>query len=196
MAGEKLAETIRSVVKELLVWPILAIHLIYRLGWVQFLTVSRSLALVPGAVGVWWRANWYARTLAGCGKGLYVDWLAAIKTPKTRVGDNVFIGPSCWVGWADIGDEVMLGGHIVILSGAHHHHFDRLDIPMTQQQGELSQVRIGDDVWVGNGAILMADVASGSVIAAGAVVTKTFEPYSILAGVPARVIRKREQSAV
>jgi acetyltransferase-like isoleucine patch superfamily enzyme len=179
--------------KMILVLPILFCVLLYRIGWAEFLTISRGLAMVPGTLGRWWRTQWYQRTLAGCGSGLYVDWMAAIKTPKTRVGRNVFVGPFCWIGWADIGDEVMLGGHITILSGGHHHNFDRLDIPMTDQAGELSQIAIGSDVWIGNGAIIMADIAPGSVVGAGAVVNRTFESYSILAGVPARVIRKRGQ---
>ena len=50
---------------------------------------------------------------------------------------------------------------------------------------------IGDDVWIGTSATILADVAAGSIVGAGAVVTHTFEPYSILAGVPARLIRQR-----
>jgi acetyltransferase-like isoleucine patch superfamily enzyme len=98
------------------------------------------------------------------------------------------------VSWADIGDDVMLGGHITVLSGGHHHSFDRLDVPMNQQGGEHSCVRIGDDVWVGNGAVIMADIAPGSVVAAGAVVHRTFAPNAILGGVPARVLRYRAEA--
>ncbi len=187
-------KTLRRCVKATLALPIYGFHGLYRLNLIRFLTVSQLLALMPSALGVWWRAVWYRLALASCGSGLYVDWMAAIKTSRTRVGTNVFIGPFCWIGWADIGDEVMLGGHVTVLSGGHHHSFDRLDVPMTAQAGQLSQIKIGSDVWVGNGAIIMADVASGTVVAAGAVVTKSFEPYSILAGVPARAIRTRDQT--
>lgn len=165
----------------------------YRMRLMSFTTVSRALALLPGDGGVMVRRAWYQSTLASCGKHLYVDWMAAIKTPKTRIGDDVFIGTFCWIGWADIGDDVMFGGHVTTLSGAHHHSFDRLDVPMNRQPGALRCIRVGDDVWVGNGAILMADIEPGSVVAAGAVVTTSFAPRSVLAGVPARVIRARAQ---
>jgi acetyltransferase-like isoleucine patch superfamily enzyme len=195
IANQSEITMIRSLVKSVLVIPILALFAAYRMGWIEFLTISRVLAMLPGKLGRWWRTEWYRRTLASCGEGLYVDWMAAIRTPKTRVGRNVFIGTFCWIGWADIGDDVMLGGHITMLSGGHHHGFDRLDIPVARQSGRHSQVKIGNDVWVGNGAIIMADVAPGSVVGAGAVVNKTFGPFSILAGVPARVIRKRGQES-
>jgi virginiamycin A acetyltransferase len=142
-----------SLVKTFISLPVFILYAIYRAKLCEFLTVSRLLALVPGRFGRWWRASWYQLTQAECGKRLYVDWMAAIRTPKTRAGDNVFIGTCCWIGWADIGNDVMLGGHISVLSGRHHHDFDRLDMPMSQQGGEPVQVKIGDDVWVGNGAI-------------------------------------------
>jgi acetyltransferase-like isoleucine patch superfamily enzyme len=184
-----------SFVKSLVSLPVLLAYVLYRLGVFEFVTIGRLLALIPGRIGRWWRAAWYRHTLAGCGERLYVDWMAAIRTSQTRVGHNVFVGTFCWIGWADIGDNVMLGGHITVLSGRRHHSVDCLDVPMAQQQGQHIQVKIGHDVWIGNGAIIMADVAPGSVVGAGAVVTRTFEPYSILAGVPARPIRRRGQPA-
>jgi acetyltransferase-like isoleucine patch superfamily enzyme len=183
--------TLRALLISLISLPVVVPYALYRLRLLEFVTVSRSLALIPGRAGMLWRRRWYEFTLAGCGPNLYVDWMAAIRTPKARLGRNVFIGTFCWLGWVDVGDEVMLGGHITVLSGAHHHHFNRLDAPMTQQGGELSQTTIGRDVWVGDGAVIMADVAPGTVIGAGAVVTRTFAPNSILAGVPARVMRQR-----
>jgi acetyltransferase-like isoleucine patch superfamily enzyme len=186
-------EAMRKILKVFCLFPILVAFMIYRRRNSTFLTTSRLLAMVPGEIGVWLRFQWYKRTLAACGNNLYVDWMAVFKTPKTRVGSNVFIGTFCWIGWANIGDEVMLGGHITILSGSRHHLFEDTTIPMTQQPGSLTEVKIGSDVWVGNGAIIMADVSTGTVIGAGAVVNKTFPPYSIIAGVPAKVIGCRKE---
>ena len=62
---------------------------------------------------------------------------------------------------------------------------------MNVQRGSLSHITIGNDVWVGDGSIIMADVATGSVVGAGSVVTRVFEPFSVLAGVPAALIRRR-----
>jgi virginiamycin A acetyltransferase len=166
----------------------------YALGVLSFETVARGLSLIPGLGGVWLRRLWYRRTLAACGDHLYVDFLAAIRTPKTRVGHHVHVGVECWIGWADVGDDVMLGGHIVVLSGLTQHTFGRLDVPMRAQPGSVRCIRVGRDVWVGNGAIIGADVSEGTVIAAGSVVTKTFPPLSIVAGVPARMVGNRRDT--
>jgi acetyltransferase-like isoleucine patch superfamily enzyme len=174
--------------------PIYGMYALYRAKCMPFGVGSRLLAMVPGLLGVRWRMHWYRLTLEHCGPGLYVDWMSVIKTANSRIGENVFIGPFCWIGWSDIGDNVLLGGQITVLTGSRHHNFDRADVPINQQGGTLSQIRIGADVWVGNGAIIMADIAPGSVVAAGAVVTKTFEPSSLLAGVPARFIRRRGET--
>lgn len=66
-------------------------------------------------------------------------------------------------------------------------------MPIVAQGLEIKSVVIGNDVWIGAHAVILAGVAigDGSVIAAGAVVTKDVAPYSVVAGVPARVIKKR-----
>ncbi|HEY0875026.1 MAG TPA: acyltransferase [Vicinamibacterales bacterium] len=163
----------------------------YRLGAFSFLTSSRLLALVPGAFGIRVRRYWYRGTLARCGEDLVVEWLTALKTADARIGSRVAIGPMCWIAEVEIGDDVMIGSRVAIQGGGRTHGFDRVDIPMNQQPGQLSTVVIGRDVWIGTGATVMADVAEGTIVGAGAVVTSTFPSFSILGGVPARVIGHR-----
>jgi acetyltransferase-like isoleucine patch superfamily enzyme len=55
-------------------------------------------------------------------------------------------------------------------------------------------VLIADDCWIGANAVVMANVGNGSVVAAGAVVTETVAPWSIVGGVPARLLRSRRAS--
>ena len=174
-------------------WLIAAVMLVlYHAGVFSFLTSSRMLALVPGAFGIRLRRYWYVRTLERCGEDLVVDWLTALKTPGARVGTRVFIGAMCWIAEVDIGDDVMIAARTAIQGGGRTHGIDRIDIPMNRQPGSLKTVVIGSDVWIGTGATVLADVAPGTVVAAGAVVTATFPAFSIIAGVPARVIRRRE----
>jgi virginiamycin A acetyltransferase len=166
----------------------------FRAGLVAFATVSLGLAVLPGSIGRFLRRAWYRQTLASCGRNLVVEFGAGIRTPRSRIGDNCSIGIYNWFGWVDIGDDFMSGSHVVALSGRRQHSFERLDIPMRLQGGEQSCVSIGDDVWVGAGVVIGADVAPHSIVASGAVVQKTFDEYDILGGVPARQIGSRRSS--
>lgn len=166
----------------------------YRLGVFSFFTSSRLLALAPGAFGIRVRRYWYRGTLARCGEDLVVEWLTALKTADARIGSRVSIGSMCWIAEVEIGDDVMIGSRVAIQGGNRQHGFDRLDVPMNQQPGQLLTVVIGRDVWIGTGATVMADVAEGTIVGAGAVVTSTFPSFSILGGVQARVIRHRGSS--
>ena len=164
---------------------------IYRLGLARFDTISQLLAFAPGRPGVGLRRAWYERTLDSCGEHLVVDFLSAIRTPHTRVGRHCYIGRNNWIGLADIGDGLLSGNGVTIHSGAHQHGFARTDIPMRLQPGRMERVTIGEDVWLGSHVVINADVMRGTIVASGAVVTKSFAPFSIIGGVPARLIRSR-----
>ena len=77
---------------------------------------------------------------------------------------------------------------------ARYHNVSRIDVPMNQQGMEESgTVVIEDDVWIGARVTILKDVTigKGSIIGAASVVTKDVPPYSVVAGNPARLIRKR-----
>jgi len=110
------------------------------------------------------------------------------------LGDNSGIGSNCSIqGPTKIGKNVMMGPDVIILTS--NHNFDRIDIPMIEQGFyPRKQVIIEDDVWIGARAIILPGVkiGKGSIIGAGAVVTKNIEEYSIVGGCPAKIIRKRK----
>ena len=91
-----------------------------------------------------------------------------------------------------IGSYVMIAQKVMIIGG--NHNISRTDIPMMLQgDGKQGDIIIHDDVWIGAGAIILTGVTigKGSVIAAGSIVTKDVEPYTIVGGNPAKLIRKR-----
>lgn len=131
--------------------------------------------------------------LIGCGSGTYVSAAVRIRPNAIRIGSHSFIGPECWLASrADIGNWVMLAGRVALVGG--DHRIDKPGIPAIESGRDTNQtITIGDDVWIGYGSILLHGIriGEGSVIGAGSVVTKDVQPYSIVAGVPARVIRMR-----
>jgi acetyltransferase-like isoleucine patch superfamily enzyme len=173
---------------------VLPLRLAHRTRLVTFVGVAHLLAPLPGQFGRFVRRAWYSRELAACGRNLVVDFGAAIRTPHTRIGDDCYFGLYNWVGLADIGDDFMSGSHVVILSGGRTHGFTDLARPMRLQGTEMERITIGDDVWVGAQAAILVDVAPHSIVATGAVVTKRFDEFDMLGGVPAAPIGNRRTS--
>lgn len=159
--------------------------------YTTFTAPSQWLSYLPGYSGILLRRVWYRSTLRRCGSNLTVDWLAVIRTRETEIGDRCTLGVGNWVGWVRLGDDVMTGSHVIFVSGARQHGFDDISRPMRQQHGRKRQLTIGDDVWIGAQTVVMADVSSGTVIGAGSIVTRQHSALSVIAGNPARVLRKR-----
>ena len=93
-------------------------------------------------------------------------------------------------GEVELGDNVLIGPNVIITSA--QHSFDRVDIPMAMQPEKKAKVTIGNDVWIGTHAIINPGITIGDrvVVGAGAVVTHDVESYSVVAGVPAKLIKK------
>jgi acetyltransferase-like isoleucine patch superfamily enzyme len=111
-----------------------------------------------------------------------------------KVGDNSNIGHFAFVGcsgYIEIGDRVLMGPRVTLLG--ENHDFDDPARPIKQQGVTRRDIVIGDDCWLGAGSTILAgvNVGSGSVVAAGSVVTHDVAPLSVVAGVPARVVRER-----
>ena len=114
------------------------------------------------------------------------------------VGDDCFIGAGtrmyAWNEWITVGNQVLVAADVLIMTRNHQHV--NLDIPIAEQGYVNAPITIKDDVWIGFRAIILAGVTigRGSIIASNAVVTKDVEPYSIVGGVPARLISRRTRS--
>lgn len=110
------------------------------------------------------------------------------------IGANSGIAVGCHfnaAGLIHIGKDVRIGPGAVVWST--NHRYSDSTIPVWRQGYENNQVTIEDDVWIGARAIVLPGVtlARGCIVAAGAVVTKSTEPFTVVPGVPARPIGKR-----
>lgn len=133
----------------------------YRKFWLGDYSVVESFACINNAVG------------------------DVIIGDHTRIGlHNTIIGP------VTIGSHVNLAQGITIT--ALNHNFDDSEKRIDQQGISTKEVVLEDDIWVGANAVILPGVTIGNhaVVAAGAIVTKDVPPHSLVAGVPAKVIRQ------
>jgi acetyltransferase-like isoleucine patch superfamily enzyme len=109
------------------------------------------------------------------GKWVFINHNTTFSTPMgMKIGDYVMIGPYC-------------------LFASVHHKFDDFRKPMIFQKPEVRQIIIESDVWIGANVTVLPGVkiGRGAIVAAGAVVSKNVHPFSIVGGVPAKLIRQR-----
>lgn len=113
---------------------------------------------------------------------------------EISIRDRSTFGPHMTIyglGSVTIGSYVAVASYSTIV--ASNHNFADRDKPIMLQGSTGQGISIEDDVWIGTHGVILdgVTVGKGSVIAAGSVVTKNVAPYSVVAGVPARLIRNR-----
>jgi acetyltransferase-like isoleucine patch superfamily enzyme len=176
-----------------LTWPlILPLALLSRTSDFIFRTSSELLAIVPFLFGTIVRYEFYRFALARCGTNVSIGFGTVFLYRDIQIGDHVLIGMHNTVHYCDFGSYVLIADGCRFLSGSRYHEHSRLDIPMALQGGRLRRICLGDDCWIGANAAILDNVGDGAVVGAGAVVTGPVEPYAIVAGNPARVLRRRK----
>ena len=151
----------------------------------------------------WWLKNivWRRFTIGKrfhCGRGVFL-WAKN----EITIGDDFYLGKYSIIETdCRIGNGVIFANNVGVV-GRYDHYFQQIGTPVRlasqirddnyDWKGTHEITTIGHDVWVGYGSIILSgvNIAEGCIIAAGSVVTKDTEPYSIYAGVPAKKIRNR-----
>ena len=165
------------------------------------------------------RPRWYVRMLAPLyqhrGKCSKIHRSVRMDTPPYRkfsLGDYSVVESFCCinnaVGDVVIGDHTRVGLHNTVIGpvtiGSHvnlaqgitvtalNHNFAEKDLRIDEQGVSTNPVNIGNDIWIGANAVILPGVTIGdhSVVAAGAVVTKDVPPHTLVAGVPAKIIKE------
>jgi acetyltransferase-like isoleucine patch superfamily enzyme len=156
-----------------------------------FTTTGQLLSLLPGKVGGHLRSAYYRLTLKKCGKRLYVDFGSYFSQPDAEIRDDVFISTYCIIGNARIGDNVGIGPGSHLLSGRRQHDALQKDVAILKQSGGVfEQISIGENSWIGQACVVMADIGKQNIIGAGSVIVKKTGDYEVHAGNPARLIRR------
>lgn len=133
------------------------------------------------------------------GKQVYVGHQTILKgyyKNKMKIGDGSWVGQQCFfhsAGGLRIGKNVGIGPGVKIFTSCHQEAGRKT--PILHSPIQLAAVEIGDDCDLGCGAIVLPGVklGRGVQVGAGAVVTKSFGDYAVIAGVPARRLRQRKK---
>jgi virginiamycin A acetyltransferase len=152
---------------------------------------SEWLALVPGLSGQYLRRAFYSRVLAHCHHTVTIESGTIFCRAGARLEAHVYVGGGCRMGLVHIGHDALVASGVHIPSGASTHRIDDLTTVIREQPRGEQIVRVGSGSWIGEGAVVLADVGHDAVIGAGAVVTRPIPAWCVAAGVPARVIRRR-----
>ncbi|MEO7275219.1 MAG: acyltransferase [Vicinamibacterales bacterium] len=152
---------------------------------------TQALAIVPGVLGQYLRRAFLARTLVRCHPSATIEFGTIFSKAGAIIDEQVYVGPRCHLGLVHLERDVLLAAGVHVPSGARTHGTDDPSVPIREQEGALTMVRIGAGAWVGSAAIVMADVGANSVIGAGSVVTAPVPESVTAAGVPARILRRR-----
>jgi acetyltransferase-like isoleucine patch superfamily enzyme len=149
-------------------------------------------SLIPGKFGNSLRVAFYRQTLQNCSKNFSIGFGSFFSKGSGKIGENVTIGAYCILGNVEIKSDTRLASRCSIPSGRHQHHFACESGKRVHTKAEFKRVVIGERCWIGEGAIVMADVGDDCIVGAGSVVTHPVKNKEVVAGNPAKSIQAKK----
>jgi acetyltransferase-like isoleucine patch superfamily enzyme len=150
------------------------------------------MAFIPGLPGVYLRRAYYRLTLKFCAPDCHIGFGAIFAHRDARVERGVYIGAYTMLGKVNLHEGCLIGSRVSIVSGQHQHRFSSEGKWLPSNLDDFVTIHIGKNAWIGEAALIMADVGRGSAVAGGSVVSTPVPELVIVAGNPARFVRKLE----
>ncbi len=151
---------------------------------------SQSWALLPGVPGRFLRRGFYRWMLRACAEDVTIEFGAVLSRRGAELGTGAYIGAYALIGWARIGDRTLIGSRVSVLSGGRQHERSADGRWLGTDPADLRCVTLGPDTWIGEGAIIMANIGTRCMVSAGAVVSSSVPDDVMVGGNPARFIRR------
>jgi acetyltransferase-like isoleucine patch superfamily enzyme len=152
---------------------------------------SVVVSRIPFHLGEKVREYYYRSLLLSVGSGVTFKYGSYCQYRKARIGDCVLIGYFTALGEVSIGDNVLVGGNVNILSGLHQHSFSDPDklIKDTPAPGRR-MITIGSDVWIGSDAVIGHDIGDRCVVSANSFVVRKVGSHRLVGGNPAETLMR------
>lgn len=158
-----------------------------------FAGLAQLVALAPGSIGCYLRAAYYYGTLDACSWETRLGFGTVINHRGAHVAATVSSGLYCVIGHAHVGPGVRMASHVSIPSGKRQHLAEDGSL---SDETHFDDVSIGAGCWVGEGAIILADVGAETIVSAGSVVIKPMPDRAIVGGNPAKVLKSLDAPAI
>lgn len=155
-----------------------------------FHACGQICALFPGFIGMSVRRAFYVGTLRHCSARCHIGFGVLISHRSAILEDNVYVGNYAMLGDAILRRGCLIGSRTSILSQGDHHEMDAMGRWVTPDRPKLSATEIGEYAWIGEGAIVVAPVGRSAHVAAGTVVASHVPEYIMVAGNPARFVKR------
>ena len=181
-----------------------AAKLLQRLEKELYELLQGLLCLLPAAIGKYSRMIFYRGFTNIQGRRFSTGVRVKIQVPKNvSIGDNVSLNDNVWIaanrdsnGGIIIRSNVLIGPFTIIHSG--NHNYENPNVPILNQGFRFGTITVEEDVWIAARCTILSGVTigKGSVIAAGSVVNKNVPAFSIIAGVPGKIIGNRKKANI
>ena len=190
---KNIAKLILNLFSQLVVIPFALLsrleELLPRKPELLFNMCSHIMAFLPGTPGAFLRRAFYTMTLEKCSSHCHIGFGAIISHRCTTIEKHVYIGNYALIGKAHLGEHCLIGSRVSILSGEALHILDESGMWTPYSSKRLSKVTISKNVWIGEAAIVSADIGESCMIGAGSVVSSSIKANVMVAGNPARFIK-------
>jgi len=159
-------------------------------GEAVFGCCAQAFALVPGLPGVYLRRAFYRLTLDACAADCYIGFGTVFSHRQARVESSAYIGSYTLIGSAWLHERCLVGSRVSLLSGGALHQLGPDRRWTSTDVRRMRQIHVHEDAWIGEAALVLADVGPGAMVTAGAVVSTPVRGGIVVAGNPARFVRE------
>lgn len=153
------------------------------------------MSVLPGLPGAYLRRAYYCWALESCSSRCHIGFGTIFAHRQATVEDSVYLGTYALLGSVLLRRGCLIGSRASIISGGAQHHRDSEGEWLPARVENLQCVEIGTGAWLGEACLVAANVGPGAMVAAGSVVTRKVPRDVMVAGNPARFVKKLNEPA-
>jgi serine acetyltransferase len=182
------------IVAPLVIATFLAFSVSESVGQRVFIACGEILALGPTPIGTYLRKAFYWSTCTHVSADAHFLFGSMLARREVAIGPGSVIGPYSFLGYAEIGKNVLLSGRVSIISGKYQHGAPTDRAACHDIHEEHIANHIGDNTWIGAGALVLANIGANCTVGAGSVVFNDVPDNSTVIGNPARRVNIQAHS--